>query len=77
MSILIKSKARESIGLGRFVLHIDDFEKLVRIEVLEGPSPNAQERRNIEKYLKYKRPDIIRDEIITGWGIQGAIDLGA
>lgn len=76
MSILIKSKARESIGLGRFVLHIDDFAKLVRIEILEGPALNAQERRNLEKYLKYKRPDIIRDEVMTGWGIEAAIDLG-
>lgn len=76
MSILIKSKARESIGLGRFVLHIDDFAKLVRIEILEGPALNAQERRSVEKYLKYKRPDIIRDKVVTGWGIEAAIDLG-
>ena len=75
MSILIQSKARESLRLGRLVLHVDDFAKLVRIEILEGPGLSVQERRNVEKFLKYKRPDIIRDEIKTGWGIEAAIDL--
>lgn len=61
--------------LGRFVLHIDDFAKLVRIEILEGPGISRMERSNIEKFLKVKRPDIIRDETKTGWGIESSIDL--
>lgn len=73
--MLILSKGRESIRLGRAVIHIDDFKKLVRIETLQGPGLSAIERRNIEKFLKYKRPDIIRDETSTGWGIEGSIDL--
>jgi hypothetical protein len=73
--MLILSKGRESHRLGRVVLHIDDFEKLVRIEILQGPGLSRLERRNIEKFLKYKRPDIVRDETHTGWGIEAAIDL--
>ena len=75
MSVLIKSKARESHRLGRLVLHIDDFAKLVRIEILKGPALNAQERHNVEKYLMYTRPEIIREDVQTGWGIEANIDL--
>jgi hypothetical protein len=73
--MLILSKSRDSMRLGRFVLHIDDFAKLVRIEILEGPGISRMERSNIEKFLKVKRPDIIRDETKTGWGIESSIDL--
>lgn len=72
---LILSKARESKRLGRFVLHMDDFQKLVRVEVLSGPAPNRMERRNIEKYLKVIRPDILRDEVRTGWALESSIDI--
>jgi hypothetical protein len=73
--MLIKSKARESKRLGRFVLHIDDFAKLVRVEVLSGRAPDPMERRNIEKYLKVIRPDILRDEVHTGWALEACIDI--
>lgn len=73
--MLILSKGRESIRLGRLVIHIDDFSKLVRIETLQGGGLSAIERRNVEKFLKYKRPDIIRDNSSTGWGIEASIDL--
>lgn len=75
--MLIQSKARESRRLGRFVLHIDDFQKLVRIEVLSGRAPNQMERRNIEKYLKVIRPDIMRDEVHTGWALESSIDIAS
>jgi hypothetical protein len=74
--MLIQSKARDRFRLGRFVLHIDDFAKLVRVQVLNGPSPNPEERRNIEKYIKVKRPDILPPgEIQTGWGFESSIDI--
>lgn len=73
--VLIQTRARESLRLGRFVLHIDDFAKLVRIEIKQGPGISADERRNVEKFLKIKRPDIIRDDTHTGWGIEASIDL--
>lgn len=73
--MLVQSKARESKRLGRFALHIDDFAKLVRVEVLSGRAPSRQERRNIEKYLKVIRPDILRDEVHTGWALESSIDI--
>jgi hypothetical protein len=74
--MLILTKARDSFRLGRFVLHIDDFAKLIRVQVLNGPSPGPMERRNIEKYIKVQRPDIMPStEIHTGWGFESSIDI--
>lgn len=73
--MLIQTKARVSKRLGRFALHIDDFGKLVRVEVLNGPAPSQPERRNIEKYLKVIRPDILREEVHTGWALESSIDI--
>jgi len=75
--MLIQTKARETHRLGRFVLHVDDFAKLVKIEILHGPGSSTAERRNVEKFLKVIRPDIIREETRTGWGIEASIDLRA
>jgi hypothetical protein len=44
--------------------------------VLNGPSPSQQERRNIEKYIKVQRPDILPStEIHTGWAFESSIDI--
>lgn len=73
--MLIQVKSRESYRLGRFVLHIDDYKKLVRIQILSGPALSQQERRNVEKYLRVVRPDIVPEHVISGWGIEASIDL--
>jgi len=61
--------------LGRFVLVINEMEKVVYIRPLDGRAPSPAERRNIEKFLRYKRPDIVHPTVTTGWGIQSALDL--
>jgi hypothetical protein len=61
--------------LGRFVLTINEMEKVVYIRHQSGPGPSPEERANIEKFLRFKRPDIVNPTITTGWGIQFALDL--
>ena len=72
-SIVVKSVLEEKIG--RFVLVINEMEKVVYIRPSDGRAPSQEERANIEKFLRYKRPDIVHPTITTGWGIQSALDL--
>ena len=72
-NIVIKSVVEEH--LGRFVLVINEMEKVVYIRPRDGRAPSMAEKLNIEKFLRYKRPDIIHPTCSTGWGIQSALDL--
>ena len=72
-NIVVKSVLE--LKLGRFVLVINEMEKVVYIRYTSGGAPSPGERRNIEKFLRYKRPDIINPTTATGWGIQFALDL--
>ena len=71
-SIIVKSVAEEK--LGRFTLVINEMEKVVYVRHT-GTGPSPDERANIEKFLRYKRPDIVNPVTATGWGIQFALDL--
>ena len=71
-SIIVKSVAEEK--LGRFTLVINELEKVVYVRHT-GTGPSVEERANIEKFLRYKRPDIENPATATGWGIQFALDL--
>jgi hypothetical protein len=72
-NIVVKSVVEER--LGRFVLVINEIEKVVYVRATDGVAPSAEERLNIEKFLRYKRSDIIHPTVKTGWGIQFALDL--
>ena len=72
-NIIVKSVIEEN--LGRFLLLINEMEKVVYIRPKDGAAPSQEERRNIEKFLRYKRPDIVHPTIQTGWGIQSSLDL--
>ncbi|NIO38977.1 MAG: hypothetical protein GTO41_01505 [Burkholderiales bacterium] len=69
----MKSELQER--LGRFVLVINEMEKVVYIRPVDGRAPSKKERLNIEKFLRYKRPDIVHPTVQTGWGIQSSLDL--
>jgi hypothetical protein len=71
--IVVKSTLE--LKLGRFVLVVNEMEKVVYIRPTDGRAPSRVERFNIEKYLRYKRPDIVHPTVQTGWGIQSALDL--
>ena len=71
-SIIVKSVVEEKIG--RFVLTINEMERVVYVRH-HGTGPSPDERANIEKFLRYKRPDIVNPDEVTGWGIQFALDL--
>lgn len=71
--IVVKSVVEEH--LGRFLLVINEMEKVVYIRPVDGRAPSRAEKLNIEKFLRYKRPDIIHPTVQTGWGIQSALDL--
>jgi hypothetical protein len=51
------------------------MERVVYIRPLDGRAPSRLEKFNINKYLRYKRPDIVHPTEFTGWGIQSALDL--
>lgn len=72
-NIVIKSVIE--LKIGRFVLVVNEMEKVVYIRPTSGGAPSPGERANIEKFLRYKRPDIIDPICATGWGIQFALDL--
>ena len=72
-NIVVKSVIE--LKLGRFVLVVNEMEKVVYIRHTSGGAPSHDERGNIEKFLRYKRPDIINPTVATGWGIQFALDL--
>jgi hypothetical protein len=72
-NIVVKSVVEER--LGRFVLVINEMEKVVYVRPTSGGGPSPEERHNIEKFLRYKRPDIVHPTVATGWGIQFALDL--
>ena len=72
-NIVVKSVDEER--LGRFVLLINEMEKVVYITPVDGRAPSKVERFNIEKFLRYKRPDIVNPAVSTGWGIQSTFDL--
>lgn len=72
-NIVVKSVIE--LKLGRFVLLVNEMEKVVYIRHTSGGAPSPQERANIEKFLRYKRPDIVHPTVQTGWGIQFALDL--
>lgn len=72
-NIVVKSVIE--LQLGRFVLVINEMQKVVYIRHTSGGSPSPAERGNIEKFLRYKRPDIVNPSTATGWGIQFAFDL--
>lgn len=74
--MLIQTKAVERIGIGRFAITINDFEKVVYIDLLHGRAPSSHERDNLEKLIHIKRPDIFGpDSVLTGWAIQFPLDL--
>ena len=72
-NIVVKSVVE--LRLGRFVLVCNEMEKVVYIRPLDGRAPSRLEKFNINKYLRYKRPDIVHPTEFTGWGIQSALDL--
>ena len=72
-NIVVKSVLE--LQLGRFVLVVNEMEKVVYIRHKSGGAPSPGERANIEKFLRYKRPDIINPVTATGWGIQFELDL--
>ena len=72
-NIVVKSVVE--LRLGRFVLVCNEMEKVVYIRPLDGRAPSKKERVCIDKFLRYKRPDIIHPTVVTGWGIQSALDL--
>ena len=80
-AIIVRSVIQEK--LGRFVIVIDELAQTVHVKTLDGVSPSRWEMNNIEKFLRYKRPDILltpgtarhEREVNTGWGIESAIDL--
>ena len=74
--MLIQTKAVERFGIGRFAITINDFEKVVYIDLLRGRAPSSHERDNLEKLIHIKRPDIFGSGgILTGWGIQFPLDF--
>jgi len=73
--VLILSKARQSRRLGRFRIDFDDFAKLVTVTPISGPAPSREERRNIEKWIRVVRPEVLREHIHTGWAIESSIDI--
>jgi len=76
--MLIQTKAIERIGIGRFGITINDFEKVVYIDLLRGQAPSPHERGNLEKLIHIKRPDIFGPEgVLTGWAIQFPLDFNA
>lgn len=72
-NIVVKSVVE--LRLGRFVLVCNEMEKVVYIKPVDGGAPSRQERLCIDKFLRYKRPDIVHPTLTTGWGIQFALDL--
>lgn len=72
-NIVVKSVIE--LRLGRFVLVVNEMEKVVYIRPTRGGSASPDERYALEKFLRYKRPDIINSKVSTGWGIQFALDL--
>ncbi len=72
-NIVVKSTLE--LKLGRFVLVINEMEKVVYIRPTSGGAASQDERYALEKFLRYKRPDIINSKVATGWGIQFALDL--
>ena len=74
--MLIQSKSRDTLVIGRFWIHIDDHNRSVRIETT-GASPNRLERQQLMKFLAYARPDVVNEHVATGWSIEGTIDIPA
>ncbi len=72
-NIVVKSVIEEK--LGRFVLVINEMEKVVYVRPTSDGGPSPEERHNIEKFLRYKYPYIVHPTVTTGWGIQFALDL--
>jgi len=42
---------------------------------ISGPAPSREERRNIEKWIRVVRPEVLREHIHTGWAIESSIDI--
>lgn len=72
-NIVVKSVVE--LRLGRFVLVCNEMEKVVYIRPVDGRAPSRKERVCIDRFLRYKRPDIVHPTVQTGWGIQSALDL--
>jgi hypothetical protein len=68
MRIIVKSKLE--IPLGRFRLLIDEMQKLVSIRWVAGDAPDQAELKSIDKFLRYKRPDILSEHAMTGWAME-------
>ena len=73
VGIIVKSRFEERIG--RFVLLVDQMASVVQIKSLNGIPPTQQERRNLEKFMHYKHPEIMNETIQTGWGIEYAMEI--
>jgi len=71
--IVVKSHTQEKVG--RLCLDIDDKRKIVRVYAASPleQAPNRAEIKAISKYLSVIRPDICRDEIMTGWAIESSM----